>query len=63
MLFRHQMFICFVFSIVLQYYTKEGIPNRELEKDVCALCGNQFLVKVGEQGVIENTYRLSCSHE
>ena len=47
----------------LGYYTKTGIPQRQLEPDMCALCGNKFLVKVGEEGVVENTYRLSCGHE
>ena len=47
----------------LQYYKPEGIPDRKCEHDVCALCGNQFLVKVGQEGVIENTYKLTCSHE
>ncbi len=45
------------------YYRKEGIPGRALQGDTCALCGNQFLVKVGQEGVVENTYRLTCSHE
>lgn len=45
------------------YYKPEGIPSRQLEQDVCALCGNKFLVKVDQEGVMENTYRLSCSHE
>jgi len=45
------------------YYQPEGIPSRQLEADMCALCGNKFLVKVGEEGVVENTYRLSCGHE
>jgi len=45
------------------YYQPEGIPARHLESDMCALCGNKFLVKVGEEGVVENTYRLTCGHE
>ena len=45
------------------YYKPSGIPERQLENDVCALCGNKLLVKVGEEGVVENTYRLTCSHE
>ena len=55
----------YLFSIffLLQYYKPEGIPDRKCEHDVCALCGNQFLVKVGQEGVIENTYKLTCSHE
>ena len=27
------------------------------------MCGNKLLVPVGEEGVIENTFRLTCSHE
>ncbi len=50
-------------NVCFQYYQKEGIPSRHLESNMCALCGNQFLVKVGQEGVVENTYRLSCSHE
>ena len=46
-----------------QYYKPEGIPARQLDSDVCALCGNQFLVKVGQEGVVENTFRLPCGHE
>lgn len=45
------------------YYKPSGIPVRQLDSNVCALCGNQFLVQVGQEGVVENTYRLSCSHE
>ena len=52
-----------ILFISLQYYKPEGIPARQLDRDVCALCGNQFLVKVGQEGVVENTYRLSCAHE
>ena len=51
------------FFFFWQYYKPEGIPARQLDSDVCALCGNQFLVKVGQEGVVENTYRLSCGHE
>merc|ERR1712150_132877 len=45
------------------YYQPGGMPARRLDAAVCALCGNHFLVKVGEEGVVENTYRLTCSHE
>ncbi|KAM3965932.1 E3 ubiquitin ligase Rnf121 [Aphomia sociella] len=44
------------------YYTQEGIPTRQLESNVCAVCGNQLLVDVNEEGVLENTYKLTCSH-
>jgi len=42
------------------YYKSEGIPERHLEKDICAVCG---LVSVGQEGVLEETFRLSCGHE
>ncbi|XP_050355369.1 RING finger protein 121 [Nymphalis io] len=44
------------------YYTKEGMPTRHLESNVCAVCGNKLLVDVNEEGVLENTYKLTCSH-
>ncbi|CAG9128647.1 unnamed protein product [Plutella xylostella] len=34
------------------YYTQEGIPTRQLESDVCAVCGNKLLVGVDEEGVL-----------
>lgn len=45
-----------------QYYTPHGMPTRTLEPGVCAVCGNPQLVPEGEEGIIENTYRLSCGH-
>lgn len=47
---------------MLQYYTEEGIPTRHLEPGVCAVCGNKLLVSENEEGVIENTFKLSCQH-
>ncbi|XP_045778236.1 RING finger protein 121 [Maniola jurtina] len=44
------------------YYTKEGMPTRHLENNVCAVCGNKLLVDVNEEGVLENTYKLPCGH-
>ncbi|XP_076067490.1 E3 ubiquitin ligase RNF121 [Oratosquilla oratoria] len=44
------------------YYTPHGMPTRTLEPGICAVCGNPQLVPEGEEGVIENTYRLSCGH-
>ncbi|XP_069362369.1 E3 ubiquitin ligase Rnf121 isoform X2 [Maniola hyperantus] len=34
------------------YYTKEGMPTRHLESNVCAVCGNKLLVDVNEEGVL-----------
>jgi len=45
------------------YYTTEGIPDRQLETDICAVCGHKLLVSADEEGVIENTFRLACGHE
>lgn len=44
------------------YYIKEGMPTRQLESNVCAVCGNKLLVSVNEEGVLENTYKLPCGH-
>lgn len=38
------------------------MPIRSLEQNVCAVCGNDLLVSEKENGVIENTYKLSCHH-
>lgn len=39
-------------NLTLQYYTKEGMPTRHLESNVCAVCGNKLLVDVNEEGVL-----------
>ncbi|KAJ8721103.1 hypothetical protein PYW08_006568 [Mythimna loreyi] len=44
------------------YYTQEGMPTRQLDSNVCAVCGNQLLVDVNVEGVLENTYKLTCGH-
>lgn len=44
------------------YYTPQGMPTRSLDPGVCAVCGNKLLVSENEEGVIENTYKLSCEH-
>ncbi|XP_014599505.1 PREDICTED: RING finger protein 121 isoform X3 [Polistes canadensis] len=44
------------------YYTPGSMPTRTLEPGVCAVCGNRLLVSEHEEGVIENTYKLSCEH-
>lgn len=38
------------------------MPTRNLEPGVCAVCGNKLLVNEKEEGVIENTYKLTCDH-
>lgn len=44
------------------YTSSTGLPGRQLENDVCAICSNKLMVKDGEEGVIENTYKLNCDH-
>ncbi|XP_015599995.1 RING finger protein 121 isoform X2 [Cephus cinctus] len=44
------------------YYTPDSMPTRTLDPSVCAVCGNKLLVSEHEEGVIENTYKLSCEH-
>jgi hypothetical protein len=38
------------------------MPTKHLSDSVCAVCGQQIFVDVNEEGIIENTYRLSCNH-
>lgn len=38
------------------------MPSRCLTDDICAVCGQRILVDVEEEGLIEDTYRLSCGH-
>ncbi|ESN94144.1 hypothetical protein HELRODRAFT_193855 [Helobdella robusta] len=44
------------------YYSKNGLPSRQLESDVCAVCGNRLLVLNNEDAIIEKTYKLNCEH-
>lgn len=47
---------------LFQYYSAQGISTRHLDPTVCAVCGNRLLVSENEEGVIENTYKLTCEH-
>lgn len=38
------------------------MPTKHLSDSMCAVCGQQIFVDVSEEGIIENTYRLSCNH-
>ncbi|XP_029457878.1 RING finger protein 121 isoform X2 [Rhinatrema bivittatum] len=44
------------------FYSASGMPTKHLSDSVCAVCGQPILVDVSEEGIIENTYRLSCNH-
>ena len=39
-----------------------GMPSRNLSHDICAVCGQKTFVDVDEEGIIEDTYQLSCNH-
>ncbi|KAL1505580.1 hypothetical protein ABEB36_005113 [Hypothenemus hampei] len=49
-------------ALQIGYYSPQGIPTKNLDPNVCAICGNRLLVSTDEEGVIENTYQLSCQH-
>lgn len=38
------------------------MPTKHLSDSICAVCGQPILVSVDEEGIMENTYRLSCNH-
>ncbi|XP_036181025.1 RING finger protein 121 isoform X9 [Myotis myotis] len=44
------------------FYSESGMPTKHLSDSMCAVCGQQIFVDVSEEGIIENTYRLSCNH-
>lgn len=49
-------------AVHLGYYNIEGIPSKSLPKNICGLCANVLFVSENEQGVIEDTYKLTCDH-
>ncbi|KAF6204956.1 hypothetical protein GE061_019123 [Apolygus lucorum] len=44
------------------YYSKDGIPTRQLNNNVCAVCGNGIHVSADGGTSRENTYTLVCDH-
>lgn len=38
------------------------MPTRSLSDSICAICGQKIIVELDEEGLIENTYQLSCNH-
>lgn len=50
------------YLFLFQYYSASGMPTKHLSDNICAVCGQPILVDVSEEGIIENTYRLSCNH-
>ncbi|EPY76554.1 hypothetical protein CB1_001413028 [Camelus ferus] len=49
-------------STIGQFYSVSGMPTRSLSDNICAVCGQQIIVELDEEGLIENTYQLSCRH-
>lgn len=45
-----------------QFYSVSGMPTRSLSDNICAVCGQKIIVELDEEGLIENTYQLSCNH-
>lgn len=56
------VFSVFSSPLLSQFYSESGMPTKHLSDSVCAVCGQQIFVDVSEEGIIENTYRLSCNH-
>lgn len=48
--------------ILSGYYSKDGFPSKTPDEKICAICGNQIFVNEEEEGVLEDTFRLSCNH-
>ncbi|ELK25353.1 RING finger protein 175, partial [Myotis davidii] len=44
------------------FYSDSGMPTRSLSDSICAICGQKIIVELDEEGLIENTYQLSCNH-
>jgi len=44
------------------YAGKGGFPSKMPDEKMCAICGNPLLVTTAEEGVLENTFQLPCSH-
>ncbi|KAF5923425.1 hypothetical protein HPG69_006595 [Diceros bicornis minor] len=44
------------------FYSISGMPTRSLSDNICAVCGQKIIVELDEEGLIENTYQLSCNH-
>nr|XP_055192247.1 RING finger protein 175 [Nyctereutes procyonoides] len=44
------------------FYSMSGMPTRSLGDNICAVCGQKIIVELDEEGLIENTYQLSCNH-
>uniref|UniRef100_A0A8C7E1V4 Ring finger protein 121 n=1 Tax=Naja naja TaxID=35670 RepID=A0A8C7E1V4_NAJNA len=55
------MFTLFGLNLLFRIKPEDGM-DFGISLLVCAVCGQQIFVDVNEEGIIENTYRLSCNH-
>jgi len=49
-------------ALKIGYYAKGGFPSKTPDEKICAICGNELLVTIEEEGVLENTFKLPCGH-
>jgi len=49
-------------AVNIGYYHPRGLPTRQLEENICAICGHELIVKADEEGLLENSYKLPCHH-
>uniref|UniRef100_A0A8C4TTJ8 Ring finger protein 175 n=1 Tax=Falco tinnunculus TaxID=100819 RepID=A0A8C4TTJ8_FALTI len=60
---RHFAGICSDYmASTIGFYTTSGIPKRDLSNDICTVRRQKIFVDIKEEGIIENTYQLSCNH-
>ena len=48
----------------VQYTSKGGLPSRSLETNICAVCGQQLVLRSDEDedDEPEKTHKLTCGH-
>ncbi|KAM8764543.1 LOW QUALITY PROTEIN: RING finger protein 175 [Rhynchonycteris naso] len=44
------------------FYSVGEMPTRSMSDRICAVSGQKIVVELDEEGLIENTYQLSCNH-
>lgn len=49
-------------ACTIGYYTTTGVPVRQLESNVCAVCGNKIHVLDNADAIVEESYKLPCGH-
>jgi hypothetical protein len=64
--FCHYLFtvlnLSIFFVLLFQYYSQTGLPSKSLDRNVCAVCGNDIFIMNNEDAVIEKTIKLNCGH-